>query len=173
MNGRALHFPQTADTRCLRNAPFIIFVKGTAVMPPKILHPVKGFRMTKSFVLNDKIVRSECQQNVILSVSEVSDKPSPRGEGGLTVRSGRMRGTYPPHQSANADSFLKRRKDNAVFGHRKRPCICVCSSRTAKQQVFAVLRNPSSSQTGKPMGRNRPDLNATARIKRAFGLFAF
>ena len=65
VNRRALHFPQTADTRCLHNTPFIIFVKGTAVMPP----------------------------NVILSVSEVSEKPSPRGEGGLTVRSGRMRGT--------------------------------------------------------------------------------
>ena len=28
---------QTADTRCLRNAPFIIFVKGTAVMPPYVI----------------------------------------------------------------------------------------------------------------------------------------
>ncbi len=39
--------------------PFIIFVKGTAVMPPKILHPVKGFRMTRVFVRNDRILRSE------------------------------------------------------------------------------------------------------------------
>ena len=43
----------------MRYAPFIIFVKGTAVMPPKILHPVKGFRMTRVFVQNDKSVRSE------------------------------------------------------------------------------------------------------------------
>ncbi len=67
MNGRALHFPQTADTRCLRNAPFIIFVKGTAVMPPYVILSVSevstrfftAFRMTKVFVRNDKRLRSE------------------------------------------------------------------------------------------------------------------
>ena len=59
-----MHFPQTADTRCLRNVPFIIFVKGTAVMPPYVILRLAEvstrffttFRMTRDCVQNDSEV---------------------------------------------------------------------------------------------------------------------
>ena len=42
-------------------------------------------------------------------------------------------------------ALLKRRKDNAVFGHRLRLALCASSSRAAKQHSV-VLRNPPSSR---------------------------
>ena len=44
--------------------PFIIFVKGTAVMPPKILHPVKGFRMTRDLAQNDRQCHTEACRSI-------------------------------------------------------------------------------------------------------------
>ena len=72
----------------MRNAPFIIFVKGTAVMPPYVILSVSevstrfftSFRMTGYCVRNDNAVckaslRSRrMTDNVILSVSEVSER---------------------------------------------------------------------------------------------------
>ena len=57
-----MHFLQTADTRCLRNVPFIIFVKGTAVMPPYVILRLAevsirfftSFRMTGDLTQNDE-----------------------------------------------------------------------------------------------------------------------
>ena len=67
-----MHFPQTADTRCLRNVPFIIFVKGTAVMPPYVILSISEvftrffttFRMTGYCVLNDRQSHTERQRSI-------------------------------------------------------------------------------------------------------------
>ncbi len=89
--------------------PFIIFVKGTAVMPPY----------------------------VILSVSEVSTR---------FFTAFRMTVKCAKRKSCAFGTTLRSRRMTRVF-----------------------VRNDTTRQEG----RNRPDLNATARIERAFGLFAF
>ncbi len=97
-----------------------------------------SLRMTGYCVRNDRVGRARNDE------AQKSLPPRGKVDAERTDEGNCMEVT--PHQSLR-DSCLGNRKENGCLGHRKRS-ICFCSSRTAKQRMSAVLRNPSSSPRG-------------------------
>ena len=128
------------------NVPFIIFVKGTAVMPPYVILSVSevsarfftAFRMTRVFVRNDRQCHTERQRSICKILHYVLH----------TIIEKILH--YGLH-------IIIEKILHPVKGFRM---TMKCAN------LHHVTQNDKQ-------GRNRPDLNATARIERAFGLSAF